>query len=168
MTTCCNKNGNGCNPCMTKQCNNNLLLRLMNDMLTEEDYQNQIDDINTELTTVQDNIENLNIEVSDLNNTIQDLSGRSFFTAAITDELPTEGTENVLYFVRNTNSTETDNLYDEYMWLSDVTRFEKISGTGYVLASEFQTFKVATGAAMETINSRVDDLLSRVIALEQA
>ena len=46
----------------------------------------------------------------------------------IADSLPPSGEENTIYFVKN-NSSSSNNHYDEYVWISSSSAFEKIGST---------------------------------------
>lgn len=46
----------------------------------------------------------------------------------VVDTLPPSGDENTIYFVKS-DSGSTNNLYDEYAWVSSSNTFEKIGST---------------------------------------
>ena len=46
----------------------------------------------------------------------------------IVDALPPSGEANTIYFVKN-NSSSSNNHYDEYVWISSSSAFEKIGST---------------------------------------
>lgn len=50
------------------------------------------------------------------------------FKQKIVDSLPSSGEIHTIYFVKN-NSSQKDNYYDEYLWISDINSFEKIGST---------------------------------------
>ena len=84
--------------------------------------------------------------------TIQDaigsITGLSF---EIVQTLPTTGVAGVIYLVPNSGTAP--NIYDEYIWISSTSKFEKIGTTdvdlsGYVQSSEMVTI---TNAEIDTI-----------------
>lgn len=79
---------------------------------------------------------------------IAGITGVSFEVVA---ELPVTGQDGVIYLVPNSGTSP--NSYDEYIWLSAQSRFEKIGTTdvdlsGYVQSSEMVT---VTNAEIDTI-----------------
>ena len=83
-----------------------------------------------------------------INTAIAGITGVSFEVVA---ELPVTGQDCVIYLVPNSGTTP--NSYDEYIWLSAQSRFEKIGTTdvdlsGYVQSSEMVT---VTNAEIDTI-----------------
>lgn len=46
----------------------------------------------------------------------------------IVDSLPSSGNPQTIYFVKNNNSS-TNDYYDEYVWISSSSAFEKIGST---------------------------------------
>ena len=46
----------------------------------------------------------------------------------IVDSLPPSGEENMIYFVKS-DSSSSNNYYDEYVWISSSNTFEKIGST---------------------------------------
>ena len=46
----------------------------------------------------------------------------------VVDSLPSSGNEQTIYFVKN-DSSSSNNHYDEYVWISSSSAFEKIGST---------------------------------------
>lgn len=59
------------------------------------------------------------------------------FTAKAVDALPETGEDNIIYLVKNDESTETQNVYDEYMWINGA--FEKLKSTDKIDLSDYYT-----------------------------
>ena len=65
---------------------------------------------------------------------IKNLTG---FTAKAVDALPETGEDNIIYLVKNDEATETQNVYDEYLWINGV--FEKLKSTDKIDLSDYYT-----------------------------
>lgn len=65
---------------------------------------------------------------------IKNLTG---FTAKAVDALPETGEDNIIYLVKNEESTETQNVYDEYLWINGA--FEKLKSTDKIDLSDYYT-----------------------------
>lgn len=70
----------------------------------------------------------------------QAVSGIQGFEAQVVEELPDTGTKGILYLVANSGSGQ--NVYDEYLWLTD--KYEKLGTreidlSGYALKTEIPT-----------------------------
>lgn len=65
---------------------------------------------------------------------IKNLTG---FTAKAVDALPETGEDNIIYLVKNEESTETQNVYDEYMWINGA--FEKLKSTDKIDLRDYYT-----------------------------
>ena len=65
---------------------------------------------------------------------IKNLTG---FTAKAVDALPEAGEDNIIYLVKNNESTETQNVYDEYMWINGA--FEKLKSTDKIDLADYYT-----------------------------
>ena len=65
---------------------------------------------------------------------IKNLTG---FTAKAVDALPETGEDNIIYLVKNNESTETQNVYDEYLWINGA--FEKLKSTDKIDLSDYYT-----------------------------
>lgn len=65
---------------------------------------------------------------------IKNLTG---FTAKAVDVLPETGEDNIIYLVKNDESTETQNVYDEYLWINGA--FEKLKSTDKIDLSDYYT-----------------------------
>ena len=63
---------------------------------------------------------------------IKNLTG---FTAKAVDALPETGEDNIIYLVKNDESTETQNVYDEYLWINGA--FEKLKSTDKIDLSDY-------------------------------
>ena len=66
------------------------------------------------------------------------------FTTLVVNSLPVAGKNGIMYLLPSDESTESNNIYDEYIWVSD--KFEKIGSTkttvdlsGYVTQTEMNT-----------------------------
>ena len=66
------------------------------------------------------------------------------FTTFVVNSLPVTGKNGIMYLLPSDESTESNNIYDEYIWVSD--KFEKIGSTkttidlsGYVTQTEMNT-----------------------------
>ena len=71
-----------------------------------------------------------------INDALADVTGIDF---QIVQSLPSTGTKGIIYLVPNSGSSP--NIYDEYIWITTSSSFEKIGTTdidlsGYVLSSE--------------------------------
>ena len=65
---------------------------------------------------------------------IKNLTG---FSAKAVDALPETGEDNIIYLVKNDESTETQNVYDEYLWINGT--FEKLKSTDKIDLSDYYT-----------------------------
>lgn len=65
---------------------------------------------------------------------IKNLTG---FTAKAVDALPETGEDNIIYLVKNDESTETQNVYDEYLWINGA--FEKLKSTDKIDLTDYYT-----------------------------
>ena len=65
---------------------------------------------------------------------IKNLTG---FTAKAVDALPETGEDNIIYLVKNDESTETQNVYDEYLWINGA--YEKLKSTDKIDLSDYYT-----------------------------
>ena len=59
------------------------------------------------------------------------------FTAKAVDALPETGEDNIIYLVKNEESTESQNVYDEYLWINGA--FEKLKSTDKIDLSDYYT-----------------------------
>lgn len=59
------------------------------------------------------------------------------FTAKAVDVLPETGEDNIIYLVKNEESTENQNVYDEYLWINGA--FEKLKSTDKIDLSDYYT-----------------------------
>ena len=59
------------------------------------------------------------------------------FTAKAVDALPETGEDNIIYLVKNEESTETQNVYDEYLWINGA--FEKLKSTDKIDLTDYYT-----------------------------
>lgn len=77
---------------------------------------------------------------SELSDAISALTAVKF---SVVDALPTTGEDGVIYLVAHSH-TDDDDTYDEYIWLSSTSKFEKIGNTdidlsGYLKATDVTT-----------------------------
>ena len=59
------------------------------------------------------------------------------FTAKAVNALPETGEDNIIYLVKNEESTENQNVYDEYLWINGA--FEKLKSTDKIDLSDYYT-----------------------------
>lgn len=78
-------------------------------------------------------------------NAIGDLEGVEF---SIVQNLPTTGDSGVIYLIADTHSDSNDS-YDEYIWLSDISAYEKIGNTDVDLSSYYNTTNLVALTANE-------------------
>lgn len=69
---------------------------------------------------------------------IETLKGREDLQIVIVNELPQVGNPNYIYLVPN-NDKEEANIYDEYIWLADSKKYEKIGGVDIDLTNYVTT-----------------------------
>ena len=75
-----------------------------------------------------------------MSNAVADaVAGITQFQFSVVDSLPTTGTVGVIYLVKHSHTTGDG--YDEYIWLGDTLKYEKLGNTdmdlsGYVKASQ--------------------------------
>ena len=84
---------------------------------------------------------------------IETLKGRENLQIVIVEELPEEGNPNYIYLVPGDNGEEPD-VYEEYIWLTDEERYEKIGGvsidlTNYVTLNTDQTINSTKSIAYQ-------------------
>ena len=65
---------------------------------------------------------------------IKNLTG---FSAKAVDALPETGEDNIIYLVKNDESTESQNVYDEYLWINGA--YEKLKSTDKIDLSDYYT-----------------------------
>ena len=94
---------------------------------------------------------------------IETLKGREDLQIVIVNELPVVGNPNYIYLVAK-NSGESPDVYDEYIWLENEQRYEKIGGvtidlTNYVTTDTEQTItankKISSNLYFGDNNARV-------------
>ena len=83
-----------------------------------------------------------------LSNMISSIVG---FSTSIVTTLPTKGKSGVVYFVKNNSSTETRNVYTEYVWLESLGVYEELGEfTTAVDLSGYQP-KLVSGSNIKTV-----------------
>ena len=82
---------------------------------------------------------------------IETLKGREDLQIVIVNELPTVGNPNYIYLVAK-NSGESPDVYDEYIWLENEQRYEKIGGVSIDLTNYVTTNTEQTISANKTID----------------
>lgn len=83
-----------------------------------------------------------------LSNMISSIVG---FSTSIVTTLPTRGQSGVVYFVKNNSSTETRNVYTEYVWLESLGVYEELGEfTTAVDLSGYQP-KLVSGSNIKTV-----------------
>lgn len=92
---------------------------------------------------------------------IETLKGRENLKIVIVEELPEVGNPNYIYLVPN-NDEEESNVYDEYIWLAEAEKYERIGGvsidmTNYVTLDTEQTISgvktFSTGVKTSSVSS---------------
>lgn len=84
-----------------------------------------------------------------INDILGDTKGIDFI---VVTSLPSVGEKGYIYFVKNNSSTETNNIYDEYIWLENKNSYEKLgSFNTNIDLSNYQT-KLVSGENIKTIN----------------
>ena len=73
------------------------------------------------------------------------IGGLALITISVVNSLPTTGQSNVIYLVPKSTS-QTNNAYDEYIWVASTSKFEKIGDTEIDLSGYLTT----TGNASST------------------
>lgn len=83
-----------------------------------------------------------------LANMISSITG---FSTSIVTDLPSEGQSGIIYFVKNDSSTETRNVYTEYVWLDSLGVYEELGEfTTAVDLSDYQE-KLVSGSNIKTV-----------------
>lgn len=86
-----------------------------------------------------------------INNVIGDITGIKF---VIVTSLPSIGEKGTIYLIKNNNSTEANNVYDEYIWLANKNTYEKLgSFSTSIDLSNYQP-KLVSGQNIKTINGQ--------------
>ena len=84
-----------------------------------------------------------------INNALSGITGIDF---QVVTTLPTTGVKGTIYLL--SNSGETNNIYDEYIWLSDSSKWEKIGTTQVDLSNYLQTTDL-----VEFTNDEIDTIV---------
>lgn len=90
---------------------------------------------------------------------IETLKGREDLQIVIVNELPVVGNPNYIYLVAK-NDGESPDVYDEYIWLENEQRYEKIGGVSIDLTNYVTTNTEQSITGLKTINS--DDTLLKL------
>lgn len=86
-----------------------------------------------------------------INNVIGDITGIKF---VIVTSLPSVGEKGTIYLMKNDSSTEANNVYDEYIWLTNKNTYEKLgSFSTSIDLSNYQP-KLVSGQNIKTINGQ--------------
>ena len=86
-----------------------------------------------------------------INNIIGDITGVKF---VIVTSLPSIGEKGTIYLMKNNSSTEANNVYDEYIWLTNKNTYEKLgSFSTSIDLSNYQS-KLISGQNIKTINGQ--------------
>lgn len=88
----------------------------------------------------------------------------------IVEELPQTGSNDIIYFILNSNSTEDNNVYDEYVWIESESKYEKLGSfttnidlSQYLLKSGGEiTGTIYSESKTGLINDSEDDLLTAI------
>ena len=70
----------------------------------------------------------------------------------VVDSLPSSGNEQIIYFVKN-DSSSSNNHYDEYVWISSSSTFEKIGSTQIDAGGATTLHINVTAVNMETMQA---------------
>ena len=87
-----------------------------------------------------------------INNAVSGITGIEF---SVVSSLPTTGTKGVIYLVAHAHGTNDG--YDEYIWLSDSNKFEKIGNTDIDLSAYLKSSDVT-----ELTNTEIQNLWDSV------
>ena len=86
-----------------------------------------------------------------INNIIGDITGVKFI---VVTSLPSVGEKGTIYLMKNNSSTEANNIYDEYIWLTNKNTYEKLgSFSTSIDLSNYQP-KLVSGQNIKTINGQ--------------
>lgn len=86
-----------------------------------------------------------------INNVIGDITGIKFI---VVTSLPSVGEKGTIYLMKNDSSTEANNVYDEYIWLTNKNTYEKLgSFSTSIDLSNYQP-KLVSGQNIKTINGQ--------------
>lgn len=102
---------------------------------------------------------NLQEQVLENAKNIETLKGREDLQIVIVNELPAVGNPNYIYLVAKNNG-ESPDVYDEYIWLENEQRYEKIGGVTIDLTNYVTTNTEQSITGLKTINS--DDTLLKL------
>lgn len=87
---------------------------------------------------------------SDHNATIADvIDGITGITFLVVQSLPSTGVTGTIYLVSNGGSGQ--NVYDEYIWITSTSKYEKIGSTDVDLSNYISTSDVITNTQIDTI-----------------
>ena len=86
---------------------------------------------------------------------IETLKGREDLQIVIVNELPAVGNPNYIYLVAK-NDGESPDVYDEYIWLENEQRYEKIGGVTIDLSNYITTDTEQTITGEKTFQNRIN------------
>lgn len=96
---------------------------------------------------IQEVVENIFNNISNYPELVE-LISKSLISIKVVSSLPEEGKEGIIYLLLDENSTETNNLYKEYVWIADNSKYEefgnvstKINLNDYVTTETYNTFR---------------------------
>lgn len=92
------------------------------------------------------------------------------FNKEIVEELPHTGSNDTIYFVLNSDSTEDNNVYDEYVWIASKSKYEKLGSfttnidlSQYLLRSGGEiNGTIYSGSKTGFVDDNEDDLLTAI------
>ena len=76
------------------------------------------------------------------------------FKPTIVDSLPVTGQKNIMYLVPKTQGSGASNIYEEYVWIPDQNKFEKVGDTAVDLSNYYN--KTETNNLLSTKGAKAD------------
>lgn len=86
-----------------------------------------------------------------INNVIGDITGVKF---VVVTSLPSVGEKGTIYLMKNNSSTEANNVYDEYIWLTNKNTYEKLGSFNTSIDLSNYQPKLVSGQNIKTINGQ--------------
>lgn len=86
-----------------------------------------------------------------INNVIGDITGVKF---VVVTSLPSVGEKGTIYLMKNNSSTEANNVYDEYIWLTNKNTYEKLGSFNTSIDLSNYQSKLVSGQNIKTINGQ--------------
>lgn len=90
-----------------------------------------------------------------VNTAVADAVGKiTSFSASVVEKLPDTGANGVIYLVAHTHD-DSDDSYDEYLWISSTSKFEKVGNTDKDLSNYVQSSDL-----VEITNTEIDAMFT--------